>query len=238
VIALIFDQSLLADPLIGLAQRHTLELGQLHQSLARPLHQFGIGRETDRLFLHRGVDNHRLEVGRLGSLHTHRRGQAFLHQGDELVLAHALAPARQGGPIKGQSVLEELFTAEQLVIRVLHPAFAQHFIRQVVHVLEDRQSRHQPRRQGWAARLVVINRPQLLFQKTPVDRLRQLHQGVLQIGDLIKPRPEQVPLATVTPFLGTHPNPRSFCRKSPQTRGETCKILYFNASYNQAISMG
>jgi hypothetical protein len=36
-------------------------------------------------------------------------------------------------------------------------------------------------------RLVGVNRPKPLFQKTPVDRLRQLHQRVVHVDDLIKP---------------------------------------------------
>jgi hypothetical protein len=39
-------------------------------------------------------------------------------------------------------VLEELLAAEVLVIGVLHSTLAQHFIGQVVGVLEDGQPRH------------------------------------------------------------------------------------------------
>jgi hypothetical protein len=44
-------------------------------------------------------------------------------------------------------VTEELLTAEQLIIGVLQPPLATHFVRHVIGVLQDRQARHQPRRQ-------------------------------------------------------------------------------------------
>jgi hypothetical protein len=44
-------------------------------------------------------------------------------------------------------------------------------------VLEDRQPRHQPRRQRRLARLVGVHRPERLLQKTPIDRPRQLHNA-------------------------------------------------------------
>jgi len=80
--------------------------------------------------------------------------QALLEQGDELLLTHALAPARQRRAIEHQPVLEELLAAEVLVIGVLDPALAQHLIGQVIAVLEDRQPRHQPCRQRRVAGIV------------------------------------------------------------------------------------
>jgi hypothetical protein len=44
-------------------------------------------------------------------------------------------------------VTEELLTAEQLIIGVLQPPLATHFVRHVIGVLQDRQARYQPRRQ-------------------------------------------------------------------------------------------
>jgi hypothetical protein len=49
-----------------------------------------------------------------------------------------LAPARQRGALERQFVLEELLTAEELIIRVLDPALAQDLVGEVVGVLEDR----------------------------------------------------------------------------------------------------
>ncbi len=66
-IAPLFDQGELADPRIGLAQRHAELVRQADQPLARPLHEFGVGREGGVLLLHGGVDNHLREVGRLAA---------------------------------------------------------------------------------------------------------------------------------------------------------------------------
>ena len=59
-----------------------------------------------------------------------------------------------------------------------------------MHVLDYGEPRHQPRRQWWLSRLVGVDLTEPPLQKTPVDRLRELHQRVLQIDDLIEPRPE------------------------------------------------
>jgi hypothetical protein len=84
-------------------------------------------------------------------------------------------------------VAKELLAAEQLIVRVLEPARAQPLVGEVVHVLEDRKSRHQPRRQRRMAGSLRIDRAEPLFQKTPIDRPRQLHQRVFYIDDLVKP---------------------------------------------------
>src|SRR5260221_10096125 len=69
-------------------------------------------------------------------------------------------------------MLEEPLPAEVLEVRVLHPAITKSLVGKVISVLEDRQPRHQPRRQRRLARLVGVYRTKLLFQKTPVDRPR------------------------------------------------------------------
>src|SRR5262249_47231464 len=65
----------------------------------------------------------------------------------------------------------------------------------VVSVLEDRHSRHQSRRQRRLTRLVGVERPQPLFQKTPVHPPCQLPQRVVHVDYLIQPRTEQILLA-------------------------------------------
>src|SRR6516165_11766264 len=62
-VALMLDQSQLADPRIGLAQAHAELFSQAHQPLARPVEQLGVGREHHRLRLHRGVDHNTGEIG-------------------------------------------------------------------------------------------------------------------------------------------------------------------------------
>src|SRR5262245_36413282 len=127
---------------------------------------------------------------------------------------HPLAPPRQRRALERQIVPEELLPAEVLEVRVLHPALAQNLVGQIVGVLEQGQPRHQPGRQRRLARLVAIDRPELLLQETPVDRPRQLHQRVLHVDDLVKPRAEQILLATLPPLAWPHrqspaPSPRA-----------------------------
>ena len=139
-IALMLDQRQLADPRIGLAQLDAACAGQPHQAFSRPVQQLGIGREHHRLRLHRRIDDHARQVGRLDRLGPRRHRQALLDQRRELLLAHALPPACQRRAIEWQPVLEELLAAEELVIGVLDPALTQRLVGQVVHVLEDAPS--------------------------------------------------------------------------------------------------
>ena len=99
-------------------------LGQPHHNLARAVHQLGVGREHHRLRLHRRVDDHARQVRRLHRLGPCGDRKALLQQRLQLLLAHALAPARQRRAVEHQPVLEELLAAEELEIRVLHPAIA------------------------------------------------------------------------------------------------------------------
>ena len=91
----------------------------------------------DRLWLHRCVDYHAFEIPGRQCPGLVRHRQAFLNQRDEVFLAKPLPPMRQRGALERQFVTEAHFTAEELVIRVLQPTRAQHFVGQVVHVLED-----------------------------------------------------------------------------------------------------
>src|SRR5262245_51355482 len=115
-------------------------------------------------------------------------------------------------------MLERFLAAEVLEVRVLHPAIAQSLVGKVVSVLEDRQPRHQPRRQRRLTRLVGVDCPEPLFQKTPVDRPRQLHQRVVHVDDLIKPRAEQVLLAGLPLLAWSH---RKFPAPSARASGIT-----------------
>src|SRR5205807_4951223 len=115
---------------------------------------------------------------------------------------------RQRRAVKHQHMLEKLLAAEVLEVRVLHPAIAQSLVGKVVSVLEDRQPRHQPRRQRRLARFVGVHRPERILQKTPIDRPPQLHQRVFHVDDLIKPRAEQILLAGLPSLAWSH-------RKSP-----------------------
>ena len=168
------------------------------------MHELGVGREGDRLRLHRRIDDHPRKVRRFGRAGARRRRQALLDQRGELVFAHPLAPASKRRAVEGRLVLKEFLAAEQLKVRVLDPALAQRLVRQVVHRLEDRQTRHEPPRQRRMPGPVRIDRAEPLLQKPPVDRAAELRQRMADIDDLIEPRPEQIVLSALPPLLRPH----------------------------------
>ncbi len=96
-VALLRDQRMLANPRVALAQIDARFLRQAHQPLAGCVHQLGVGREGDRLLLHRGIDNDAGEVGGFGRSDLDGDGHAFLPEGGQPLLAHALAPAGERG---------------------------------------------------------------------------------------------------------------------------------------------
>jgi hypothetical protein len=85
-VALVLDQRQLADPRIALAQLEPVPFRQPHHNLASPVHQLGVGREHYRLRLHRGVDDHASEVGRLHRLGPCGDREALLQQRLQLLL--------------------------------------------------------------------------------------------------------------------------------------------------------
>jgi hypothetical protein len=101
-------------------------------------------------------------------------------------------------------VLKERLAAKILEIRVLDPALAQSLVGQIIAVLEDREPRHQPRRQGRMTRLVGVDRAELPLQKRPVDRPRQPGERMVKVDDLVEPRAEQVLLARLPALLRLH----------------------------------
>ena len=60
---------------------------------------------------------------------------------------------------------KELLTADELAIEILHPVITQGLIRQVVHRLEDRKTRHQPGRKRWMAGHIRVDRTAARFHK-------------------------------------------------------------------------
>src|SRR4051794_30451702 len=75
-------------------------------------------------------------------------------------------------------------------------------------MLEDRQSRHQPRRQRRAAGRIRIDGSELLLEEAPVDRHCELHHWMIKVDDLVEPRPEEIALSGLPTFIRPHESPR------------------------------
>ena len=90
-----------------------------------------------------------------------------------------------------EGVLEELFAGEVLEIRIIDPALAHPFVGQPVNVLEQQQPDHEAGLDAWPA-LLAVERRDLAVDPVPVDLAGELHQLVLQVDDLVEPRPEQI----------------------------------------------
>jgi hypothetical protein len=168
------------------------------------MHELGVGRKGDRLRLDGGVDDDFGEVCGLGCAGPRRDREALLDQRRQPFLTHPLAPARQRRAVEGQFVPEELFAAEELIIRILDPARAQILIGEIVHGLEDRKPSHQARRQRRLSSLVGIDRAEPLLEKAPVDRPAELGEWVIRVDDLVEPGPEEIVLPAVPPLPGPH----------------------------------
>ena len=99
---------------------------------------------------------------------------------------------------------KELLAAEQLEIGVFQPAIAQRLVGEIVHMLEDGETGHEPCGQRRTTGNVGVDGAEALFQKTPVDRADEHDQRVTHVDDLIEPRTKQIPLPAVSPLLRTH----------------------------------
>ena len=73
-----------------------------------------------------------------------------------------------------------------------------------MHVLQDREARHQPRRQGRTPRNVGVNRAEALLRKAPVDHRGELRQRMPRVDDLFEPSPKQILLPIVPPLPRPH----------------------------------
>ena len=100
-VTLVLDQRQLADADVGLAQAQSMLLRQPHQPLTGAIEQLGVGGEHHRLRLHGGIDDDARQILRPHGLRPRRHRKALLQQGLQPILAHALAPARQGRAIEG-----------------------------------------------------------------------------------------------------------------------------------------
>jgi len=92
-------------------------------------------------------------------------------------------------------VLEYRFAAE--VLTGSPPTARTGLVGQIVHVLEDEQSGHQPRRQWWLPRPDPTDRTEPSGRERPINLCRQTHQGMANVDDLIKRWAKQIVLTIV-----------------------------------------
>src|SRR5215203_4054044 len=90
-----------------------------------------------------------------------------------------------------EDVLEKLFAGEELEIRVVDPALAHTFIGQPVNVLEQQQPDHETGLDPRPA-VLAVERRDLAVDPVPIDLAGKQNQLVLQVDDLVQPRPEQI----------------------------------------------
>ena len=124
-IALMRDQRVLANTLIGLAQIEAMLFGQAHQLFPRAMHQFGVCRKRHGFGLNRRINDDFGEVGWLGRAGARGHIQAFLNQCSDFLLAHPLPPSGDRGAVERQRMAKKLFATKQLIIGIFYPALAQ-----------------------------------------------------------------------------------------------------------------
>src|SRR3954467_7647561 len=90
-----------------------------------------------------------------------------------------------------ESVPEKLFAGEELEIRVVDPALAHPLIGQPVDMLEQQQPDHEAGLDPRPA-VLTVERRDLAVDPVPIDLAGKQNQLVLQIDDLVQPRPEQI----------------------------------------------
>src|SRR5262249_19913821 len=121
--------------------------------------------------------------------------EALLQQRDDLLLTQPLAPARERRAIKWQLVPEHHFPTEVLEIRVLHPSLAQRLVGEVVHMLENEQPGHQPRRQRRLPRAPPTHPAEASPPEDPNDLPPPKHPRMAEDDDILEKRAKQVVLA-------------------------------------------
>src|SRR5437879_3183617 len=102
---------------------------------------------------------------------------------------------------------EERLAAEELKVWVLNQAGAQLLVGEIERVLEDRESRDQPGWERWHAGIVAVDLATPDLNRLPRHHLRQPHQFVVHVDDLVEPRPEQVLVSRLSPLSWLHAIP-------------------------------
>src|SRR4051794_11946609 len=122
-----------------------------------------------------------------------------------------------------ESVPEKLFAGEELEIRVVDPALAHPLIGQPVDMLEQQQPNHEAGLDPRPA-VLAVERRDLAVDPVPIDLAGKQNQLVLQIDDLVQPRPEQIVRSRRPVLLRSHRPLRctteswSAAKGNPQTK--------------------
>lgn len=85
----------------------------------------------------------------------------------------------------GKLVTEKLRDSEVLEVRVLDPARADPFVRQILDVLEEKQPHHEAH-WGAGAAMLAKQRGEFIIDPVPIDLPSQAHQLVLHVDNLVR----------------------------------------------------
>ena len=213
---------------VSLTQLEAVPLGLPYQSLQRLEIELRVGRMSDGLGLHGGVDADPLQTGG-----PHRAAlQPGLDRLSQQLLqsfwSEPLAPARQRAGITRQLMLEVRAATEPLVIRILDPALHHRLIGQVEGMLEIGQAHHQARRlRGSSER--TIEAAELLIEAIPVDQNSQAEQRVAGIEDLVEAAAVEI-AGTRQRRLGSHGKTPGLSGSSPDAGILQCFVTTKNPS--------
>src|SRR4051812_17791614 len=132
-----------------------------------------------------------------------------------------------------EDVLEKLLAGEELEIRVVDPALAHPLVGQPVNVLEQQQPDHEAGLDPRPA-VLAVERRDLAVDPVPVDPAGKQSQLVLQIDDLVEPRPEQIVRTRRLVLLRPHRSLRYgqgiMLRSLRESRNPICRVPMPKAS--------
>src|SRR5829696_8863998 len=134
-----------------------------------------------------------------------------------------------------EDVLEKLFAGEELEIRVVDPALAHTFIGQPVNVLEQQQPDHETGLDPGPA-VLAVERRNLAVDPVPIDLAGKQNQLVLQVDDLVQPRPEQIVRSRRLVLLRPHRPLRCTTESWSERKGNPkTKLQGFGFSSSQSL---
>jgi len=163
--------------------------------------QFHVRREGDVLLLDRGVHG---DLAFFGVIPV----QVNRDLENETCPVFPDAPAEVGevGVVAWKLPLEMDLAAKGLVVWVLNPRLDDAFIAQVLKLLEDHESNHEPDRLGWPP-VLAVETGEFLLESLPGDGCRELEQGVAGSELVDEIRVEEIALV-MSGWIGLHHHSR------------------------------